>query len=58
MHHGELPVAADLRVGVALVGLAVGSPAGVADAHGARQIGAAVGQLLQRLETPRRLAYL
>ena len=43
---------------VAAKNAAVGGPAGVADAHSARQIGAAVGQLLQRLETPRRPAHL
>ena len=58
VHHGELSVAADLRMGVHLIGLAVSSPPGVADAHCPRQIRPAVGQRLQRRKTPRRLAYL
>ena len=58
VHHGELSIAADLRMGVHLIGLAVSSPPGVADAHCPRQIRPAVGQRLQRRKTPRRLAYL
>ena len=45
-------------MGVHLIGLAVSSPPGVADAHCPRQIRPAVGQRLQRRKTPRRLAYL
>ena len=50
VHHGDPPAAADVGVGVDVVGLAVGGPAGVSDAQGAGQIGAVVGQLAEHVQ--------
>ena len=51
MHHGEAAALADLRVGVGVVGLAVGGPAGMADADNAGHGLALVRQVGQRLQT-------
>ena len=42
MDQGNTAVLTDMGMGVDVVGLAVGGPAGVADAQGALHIGAAV----------------
>ena len=51
VHHGEAAALADLRVGVGVVGLAVGGPAGMADADNAGHGLALVRQVGQRLQT-------
>ena len=45
--HGELAALAHMGMGVDVVGLAVGGPAGVSDAQGAGQVPAVMGQLPQ-----------
>ena len=47
VHHGEQSPVADLGVGVHITGRAVGSPPGVADAHGAGQLFAALEDAVQ-----------
>ena len=47
VHHGEQSPVADLGVGVHIRRRAVGGPPGVADAHGARQLFAALEDAVQ-----------
>ena len=55
---GDPPVLTDVGMGVDVVGLPVGGPAGVADAQVPLQIRAAVDQVGQRLQPPLGLAHL
>ena len=55
---GDLAVLADMGVGVGVVGLAVGGPAGMANAQSALQIGAAVDHVGEHLETALGLFHL
>ena len=55
--HGDAAALADMGVGVDVVGLPVGGPAGVADAHVARQIRPVVGQIAEHLQPARGLLH-
>ena len=55
---GDPAVLADMGVGVDVIGLPVGGPAGVADAQAPVQVRAAVDQVRQDLEPPLGLADL
>ena len=55
---GDLSVLADMRVSVDVVGLAMGGPAGMANAQCALQISAAVGQVAEYPQAPLGLFHL
>ena len=55
--NGDFAALADVGVGVDIVRLAVGGPAGVADADRARQIRALVRQVAEHLQPPARLLH-
>ena len=52
VHQGNAAVFADMGVGVGIVGLTVGGPAGVADAQRPLQVRSAVRQVQQHLKPP------
>ena len=58
VHQGDGPVFADVGMGVDVVGLAVGGPAGVADAQTPLQVRAAVDQVGEHFETALTLFHL
>ena len=58
VYQGDASALAHMGVGVDVVGLAVGGPAGVADAQGAGQIRAVMGQVLQHLQAALGLLHL
>ncbi len=58
VHQSDGTVLADMGMGVDVVGLAVGSPAGVSDAKAAVQIGAAVDHIAEHLQPALALFHL
>ena len=58
VHQRNAAAAADMGVGIDVVWLAVGGPAGVADAQRAGQIRAVMGQLLENLQATLGLFHL
>ena len=58
MDQSDPAVFADMGVGIDIVGFSMGGPAGVSDTQHTLQIRAAVGQLIQHLQTALGLAYL